>query len=291
MGRSREPRGKPARRASPVPGCYPVSYGEAELVRDADRQNAWLLNVGGIPQSHVDLEDPTYLGFDYVQQIADAVDCVKEPGCALDALHVGGGGCTLARYVAATRPGSRQTVFELDEGIVALGREQLALRRVPQLRVRVGDGRTGLARRHDDSADLVVLDAFEGPAFPGELATAEFVREVARVLRPSGAYILNVADGHGLAFAKRVTATVRSVVGDTVVLAEPGVLRGRHFGNVIVVASPAPLPVAALTRRSAGSAFPARCLDGDELDRFCGRSAVLTDADEVRVPVPPSAFR
>ncbi len=35
--------------------------GVAELLRDADRPDAWMLLVDGAPQSHVDVGDPTYL--------------------------------------------------------------------------------------------------------------------------------------------------------------------------------------------------------------------------------------
>ena len=41
-------------------------------------------------------------------------------------------------------------------------------------------------------------------------------------------------------------------------IAEPAVLRGRRFGNAVLVASHRPLDTAALARRTAADAFPAR---------------------------------
>jgi spermidine synthase len=43
------------------------------------------------------------------------------------ALHLGGGALTLPRYLAHTRPGSRQLVAEVDDALTDLVREHLPL--------------------------------------------------------------------------------------------------------------------------------------------------------------------
>ncbi|MEP7179238.1 MAG: hypothetical protein ABI775_09140, partial [Pseudonocardiales bacterium] len=48
--------------------------GVAELLADADRPGGWLLLLDRIRQSYVDLEDPSYLDFEYVQAFADVLD-------------------------------------------------------------------------------------------------------------------------------------------------------------------------------------------------------------------------
>lgn len=269
------------RRRRPIAGRYPISGGEAELSAVGD--SGWLLSVGGVPQSHVDLGDPELLEFEYLRLMGDVIDCL-EPG-PLAAAHVGGAACTLPRYVAATRPRSRQVVFEPDAALVQLVRDQLALGKVPGLKVRVTGGREGVAALPDEADDLLVVDAFSAAVMPVELATQEFVRDAARVLRPNGVYLVNVADGAPLAFARRAAATVRSVFPHSLLLGEPGVLRGRRFGNLVIVGSHAPLPVAALTRRAAGGIVQARCVD--DLDRFCSGAAPLHDGGVAPVPVPP----
>nr|WP_158894130.1 fused MFS/spermidine synthase [Amycolatopsis anabasis] len=270
-----------------MPGRYPVRFGTAELLRDLDRPDGWLLTVDGVAQSYVDLDDPTHLEFDYVRRLGDVLDCLPEPGSPLDAVHIGGGGCTLPRYLAATRAGSRQLVLDADGELVELVREQLGLRAVPGVRIRVSDGRAGVAGRRESSADLVVTDAFEQAAMPGGLATSEFTQDVARVLRPSGTYLLNISDGPGLRFVRRVVATVAGVFPELLVLAEPGVLRGRRFGNLVLAASARALPVDAVRRRTASAAFPARCVAGDELREVFGRAEPLSDAAPVTGPTPP----
>lgn len=271
----------------PMPGRYPVTFGEVDLLQDLDRSSGWVISKDGVPQSYVDLDDATYLDFEYVQLMAVVIDLLGEG--PLDAVHVGGCACTLPRYVAATRPGSRQIVAEPDEDLVQLVRDQLRLKSVPRLKVRILDGRTATAGLQDDSADLIVLDAFSGAAMPLDLATSEYMGDAARVLRPDGTLLVNIADGKGLAFARRMLATIRGTFPQVALLAEPGVMRGRRFGNLIVAASHLELPFAGLTRRAAGGLTQARCVYGDELVKFIAGARPLNDGDAVIIPVPPPA--
>ncbi|WP_433324155.1 spermidine synthase [Spirillospora sp. CA-294931] len=276
-----------SRRDAPGPDVHPIAGGEAELLRDSERDGGWVLLVGGVPQSYVDLADPTHLDFEYMRLLGDVVDCLAPEGAPLDAVHIGGAGCTLPRYLAATRPGSRQVVFEPDAALVRLVRERLPVKGVPGLKIRVTDGRAGIAALPDGADDLVVTDAFAEASMPLELATREFTQDVDRVLRPGGAYLMNVADGFRLPFARRVAATVASVFPHVLLLGEPGVLRGRRFGNLIVAASRAPLPSAELARRAAGGLARARLLEGADLTAFCGGARPLRDGEDVTVPEPP----
>jgi spermidine synthase len=270
-----------------MPGQYPVTFGEVELLRDLDRQDGWVLSKDGVPQSYVDLQDPTFLEFEYVRLMADVIDLLDEG--PLSCVHVGGGACTIPRYVATTRPGSRHIVVEPDGLLVNLVREQLDLRSVPRLKVIVADGREGTAKVWDATADLVVLDAFMGATMPVELATTEYLGDLARVLRPSGTLLINLADGKGLAFARRLLATVTGTFGHVALLAEPGVMRGRRFGNLIVAASRTQLPLDLLTRRAAGGLTQARCVHGAALTNFIAGAAPIKDGDAVLAPVPPPA--
>jgi len=267
-----------------VPGQYPVRFGTAELLRDVDRGNAWLLSVEGVAQSYVDLDDPANLEFDYVRRFGDVVD--QLPPGPLEALHIGGAACTLPRYVEATRPGSRQLVFDADGELVELVRAQLGLR-VPGLRVRVTDGRTGLTTRREDSADLVVVDAFERATLAGGLATLEATRAIGGILRTPGLYLANITDGSGLPFARRFVATLREVFPEVMLLADPAVLKGRRFGNLVAAASATELPATAIAARTASAAFPARCVYGAELEKLAGRAKPITDEDLPPVPQPP----
>ncbi len=266
----------------PASGRWPVAFGEAELLRDLDADDGWLLSVDGVAQSYVDRADPTHLEFDYVRLMGDVVDVLPEG--PLTAVHLGGGGCTLPRYVAATRPGSRQLVVEADEALAELVRRSFG---TTGFRLRVGDARTTLPALRQGESDLVVADVFESSVQPVHVTTLEWLCEVRRLLRPGGAYVVNVADGKPLAFAKGQVATLQAAFPHVVLLADPSVLRGRRFANLVLAASDAPLPVDALARRAARAAGRARVVSGDDLRAFPGGAAPVTDATARSAPRPP----
>ena len=259
-----------------------MAFGEAELLRDLDADDGWLLTVDGVAQSYVDRADPTHLEFDYVRLMGDVVD-VLPPG-PLTAVHLGGGGCTLARYVATTRPGSRQLVVEADEALAELVRRSFG---TTGFRLRTGDARAELPRLRQGESDLVVADVFESAAQPVHTTTTEWVREVQRLLRPGGTYVVNVADGRPLDFARAQVATLRATFPHVVLLADPSVLRGRRFANLVLAASQVPLPVEALVRRAARAAGRARVVHGEDLQAFIGGAAAVTDATARAAPRPP----
>lgn len=300
----------------PVPVLREVDFGTARLLPDIDRDRAWLLTVDGAPQSYVDLDDPGHLEFEYVRRIAYAVEAAFPGGEPLDAVHLGGGAMTLPRWLAHVRPGSRQQVVEADRRLAALVAEALPLPEAQEapaapeapeapaapnarqaqktaLTVHTQDARAWLRHAPPGSADLLVADVFGGSRVPAALTSVEFVRAAARVLRPEGLYVANLADSAPFAFLRSQLATVRAAFAteggaDLCVLAEPAVLRGRRYGNAVLVASRRPLPLAALTRLCAADAFPARAVHGPDLDRLTGAARPVTDASATASPEPPA---
>jgi len=252
-----------------------------------------MLLIDGVPQSHVDLDDPGYLDFEYVRRIGHVIDEAAPAGQPLRVLHLGAGALTLARYVAATRPGSPQLAVEVDAALVDLIRLRLPPRN-SRLRVRVGDARAELERLRPGSFDVVIADVFAGGRTPAHLTSAEFWSAARRAVRASsrgGVVAANVADGAPLAHARAQVATARAVFPHTCLIADAAVLRGRRFGNLVLAASPEPLPVEALTRRAAGDPMPGRLVHGGDLARFTAGVRPVTDATAVPSPAaPPGAF-
>jgi len=83
----------------------PGGAGTVELLNDAERPGAWTLLIDGILQSEVDLADPRHLEIEYMRRLGHLADLAGPTAIPLRVLHLGGGALTLARYVAATRPG------------------------------------------------------------------------------------------------------------------------------------------------------------------------------------------
>ncbi len=271
----------------PIPVIRDVDCGTARLLPDVDRDRAWLLTVDDAPQSYVDLDDPTYLEFEYVRRLAHVLDCAAPDGAPLDVLHLGGGALTLPRYVAATRPGSRQEVIEADKGLLRLVQDQLPLPDGSGITVHAADARERLEAAPPGSADLVVADVFGGSRIPAHLTSVEYARAAGRALRPHGIYAANLADSAPFAFLRSQLANFATVFAGLAVIGEPAVLRGRRFGNVVLLASHAPIDTAPLTRRCAADAFPARVTDGDALVRLVAGARPVPDTDAVASPEPP----
>jgi spermidine synthase len=288
MGKSRN-----SRRQSAVASVVEaVDGGLAELIPDRDRARAWTLLVDGAPQSHVDLEDPAFLSFEYQRRLGHVIDLVAPPGRPVHAVHLGGGALTLARYVAATRPRSTQQVVERDAALVQLVRRQLPLDPNARIRVRSTDARAGLAKVPDGWADLVIVDVFSGARTPAHLTSTEFLDEVRRTLKPDGLYTANLADGPPLTHLRGQIATAAARFAELALVADPTVLRGKRFGNAVLVASDHPLPLAELTRRAASDPHPGRVEHGKALSDFTGGAVPVTDTAAVASPAPPpSAFR
>ncbi len=262
----------------------------AVLIPDRAYANAFTLRVGRTDQSYVDLDDPLRLEFDYVQRIADVLDSLAPQGERLRVVHIGGAAMTVPRYVASTRPQSAQVVFEPDAELTEFVRTHLPLPRRSGIKVREADGRSGVAELRDGFAEVLVLDAFVGARVPAELTSVEFWAETRRVLTPGGALLVNVTDRGPFGYARRVLAGLAATYSHLAFCAEPATLKGRRFGNVILVAANAPLPVEELAQRAGSSPYPYRVLHGGRVAQLLAHATPFTDADREASPPPPGGL-
>ncbi len=257
--------------AVPSPCGQETRYYCATVEADPARPSGRTLVLDNLRHSYVDLDDPTHLEFRYTRLFAAVVDAAFDD-VDLDALHLGGGGFTFPRWLAATRPGSTSTVLELDPGIVAIAERDLALEQGPQLRVRTGDARLNIADEATGSYDLVVGDAFGGLSVPWHLTTVEMISDIDRVLRPGGLYVLNVIDAGARRLVRAELATLAAVFGHLAVIVPPDGPAGNH----VLVASDDPIDLDDIPA-SDGAA-----ITGDDLDRF------IDDADPLRDDYAPA---
>jgi len=252
---------------------------EPELLRDLDRDTGWTLMVEGAEQSYVDVEDATHLEFEYMQHIALVVDAVFADERPLSALHLGGGACTLARWLAATRPGSVQLVAESSQQIIDAARP---LGDIRDCEVVHADAVESLLRDPDAGRDVVIWDLYDGPRAVTAALDLAALWLLRRLLRPQGIAVLNVSDVAPFAVVRPVLAGLRTVVNEVALLAEPPILRGRRSGNCVLVGGPPSLPLDAIRRTAASAPARARVIAGPAMDEFVG-TAVPATAD---APLP-----
>lgn len=254
----------------------------SEIVPDHIHTGAFVVRTGVTEQSWIDLEDPTRIEFEYVRRIVEALHATvlaRPPGRRIRVVHVGGGGLSLPRYVAAVRPQTAQIVLEPDSALVAAVRERLPLPRNSGIKIRELGGRAGVAAMPDGYADALIVDAFRGAVVPGELATTEWFGELARVVRDDGVMIMNLGDRAPFDWGRRCLAGMASAFRQVAVSAEIPVWKGRRYGNLVAVATLGSLPLSELERDLARTAFPYRLIAVGGLTTWLGSAAPFTDGD------------
>lgn len=241
------------------------------------RPRAATLLVNGVPSSWINLDDPAELGFEYMQQMAAVIQSIPQGEAPLRVLHLGAAGCALAAWLAATRP-ARQVAVDLDEILVEQVRTWFDLPRSPALRIRAGDAAAQVGTFGPASMDVVVRDVFAGAQVPPHVTSLPFVTDVARVLGPTGTYLANTGGSVPFSHARRELATIASVFPHVAVIAEPGLLRGRGTGNLVLVGSgDAGTCDATVERALRRLPAPARLIAQDDAMDFCAGAAVITE--------------
>lgn len=244
------------------------------VAHDDDPATGRTLILDRLHNSYVDLADPTYLRFRYIQLMADIIEASVEPG-PIGTVSIGGGGMTLPGYVEATRPGSTNVALEIDGGVVEVARAEMGLS--DQIEVLVGDARLTLPSLAESSADVVIGDAFSGASVPWHLTTVEYLQEISRVLTPGGVYTINVIDFDRLEFVRSTAATLAAVFDHVAVFAPPTYLDGSTGGNFVLAASDRPLSIDAILQRVSERGGTEVALTGDQISDFSATATILTD--------------
>jgi spermidine synthase len=253
------------------------------VVEGGSRESGRTLMLDQLRHAYVDLDDPNYLEFAYIRWFDLAVRPVADrTGGDFDGLHLGGGGFTFPRHLAAAYPHSHHTILELDPIVHATAVEELGLEPSPSLDIVLGDARPSVERLPADAYDVVMGDAFGSLSVPWHLTTDEFLGELDRVLRPGGRYVMNLIDGPDLGFVRAETKTVASRFESVAVMARPGAFDGIDGGpggggNVVIVASHEPIDTDSLAAAAEASALRVRIVTGDDLAGFIGNAPFLRD--------------
>jgi spermidine synthase len=248
---------------------------KVEMIRDALRDSGWWLLVGGSEQSFVDTAEPEHLEFEYVQMMANVLEVMFPTDLPINAVHLGGGLCTVPRWVAAQHPGSRQQVAERSEQIAGLS---ASLGDIAGTTVVIDDALAVLTACRPHRADLVVCDVYEGPETVTSLFTAPALDIAYRALRDGGLYLCNVSDAKPFDLSRVVAATLQSRFASVVLQAEPAVLRGRRSGNIVLAGSDRTISPLAVAKRAAGTSVRTRVVGGDDLAAFVGSATPVDDA-------------
>lgn len=230
---------KKATEPAPVAGVYEGDYGIIELEADPYSGSGWLISINGVPSSHIEIGAPRELAFEYMRWVASAVQAQVNGGFLAPRriTHLGGGACTMARYFADVFPDSRNTVVELDGELAKLSRQWFDIPRSPRVKIRVDDAREVAASFTPASRDVIIRDVFAGAVTPESFTTVEFFTDCHRGLSSDGLYVANCGDHSDLRGAKAELAGMAEVWSRLAVIADPPMLKGRRYGNIILLGS------------------------------------------------------
>lgn len=216
----------------------------ATLAEDPFTPGALVLAINGVTQSHVSAADPTLLFFDYMRRMGNVIDAAAPPREPLTVVHLGGGGLSLLRYVAATRPGSRQFVVEAEMGLTEFVLEAAPLPAGAAVEFTITDALDGLrslATKVSGAASVVVCDVYAGLSTPPHLRTAAFYSEVRELaVAPDGLIVVNVADEADLEATRGQLRALGTALPHVAVIGPQGLLAGQEAGNAVLVGSASP---------------------------------------------------
>jgi spermidine synthase len=160
-------------------------------------------------ESVMNLRDPDDLPVKYTRSMTTAL---VYPAELKKMLMLGLGGGSISTYLGRAMPESTIDVVEIDPGVIGAAKKYFGVRENAKVRYLTGDGRVHL-KRHTQTYDLILVDAYHGGYVPFHLLTREFYALLKQRLNPTGAAVLNVHDSTKLYVSTLKTiATVFSTV-------------------------------------------------------------------------------
>jgi spermidine synthase len=280
--------GSPGRRdplaAAAGGGVTSRRLGSGREARLEAADDGLVLVIDGVEQSHIAPPGATPRHASTRWMLAAALECLA--GGGRRALHLGGGAATLPRLLQHELPHLSQRVVELEPALAELVRAEAPLPEGVDLEV--GDGRAALEAQAEP-VSIVLSDVFGGGSVPAPFTSVEFYTAARAALEPGGALLVNSADGPPLDFVRAQLATIRAVFAHVALISTGSTLAGARFGNVVLLASDARLPLPAIRERLRDEAPPVAVLPWARLERFVADTAPMPITDATAVDsAPPS---
>lgn len=173
----------------------PSDYLAVKALAERTRHRVRQMALDKLTHGFADLEDPTWVGYDYELLAAAVWEHAPRARHGQRALFVGGGPYTFQRRLLALDPEARLVTAEIDPAVTAMARARLGLTTSDRHRILHEDARLALPRLPaDERFDVVFGDAFNDFSVPYHLTTREFAEAVRARLAPGGIYLINVVD-------------------------------------------------------------------------------------------------
>jgi spermidine synthase len=215
-------------------------------VRDGEYQGHQVrqLILDHLIHSHNDLDDPTYIAYDYERAYATVTAAVARRQPAPRALFIGGGGYTFPRYLEARYPAALVEVAEIDPAVTAAAYAYMGLPADSRVVTYSRDARLVLDElvAAGRQYDLIFGDAFNDLSIPYHLTTREVADKLARLIAPGGVYLANIIDDPARGEFMRAYARTLGTAFPHIAIVSSGASRDlRGLSTYVVAASATPL--------------------------------------------------
>lgn len=107
-------------------------------------------------------------------------------------LVLGLGGGDIVKLLTNCQPNFQVTAVEIDQEIAQVAEKYFGIKESRRLRIIIEDAEKYM-RANKIKYDLVIVDLYNGDGVPGFVSSAQFLREVAKALKPTRLAIFNYA--------------------------------------------------------------------------------------------------
>jgi spermidine synthase len=236
--------------------------------------------------SYTDLDDPSYLEYEYIRIYEEVVRWQVDRHRSFKALFVGGGGYTFPRFVDAKYSEAEIDVVEIDPEVTRVAHQYLGVAEDTRIRSHNEDARWFVMNcKEKGRYDFIFGDAFNDLSIPYHLTTKEFAMQLKGLLKPDGLLLANVIDSFKVGqFMPSYIRTLEEVFGKGNVHLLLLTSDYDHIGisTCVIVTSPKKLDMEDFVKsikRKGGKEMTAHVMPQDRLRQYLGErySVILTD--------------
>ncbi|MBK8271069.1 MAG: fused MFS/spermidine synthase, partial [Planctomycetes bacterium] len=177
-------------------------YSYIQIVQISKDPDVRGMHLDTLLHSQLDMDRPGDFRYDY-EKVYLAITLRMRPNAdRIDSLTIGGGGYVHPRYMNARWPRGRTDVVEIDPAVTEAAMVAFGLPRDTTIRPFHEDGRVYIDRliaekregKPVEPYDFIYCDAVNDYSVPHQLTTREFMSEVHELIKPDGAYLMNMID-------------------------------------------------------------------------------------------------
>ena len=177
--------------------------------QESNGRDVSTLSLDNLIHSYIDLDDPTFLVYEYERLFADISTYIGERNPHFNSLFIGGGGYTMPRFIETQYGESKIEVVDIDPAVTEVVHDYLGMPRDTSIITYNNDARTKFFELPENNYDLIAGDAFNHFSVPYHLTTLEFNKRIKELLKDDGIYVMNVIDKlHSGRFLRAIAHTL-----------------------------------------------------------------------------------